>query len=152
MSLLLNLLKIKEYHGEKAIHMLGGSSELRETLGKKLDDGKCYVYGMDIFGKVVGRVCLTTELKDKTLADGETVCYLSHLYVNSHFRGRGMGSELVKHVVDNAKKMGFCYLTLAVDKENEKNVNLYKRLGFNTFVGQWKNSSSIVLKKDLKEE
>ena len=48
------------------------------------------------------------------------------------------------------KKMGFCYLTLAVDKENEKNVNLYKRLGFNTFVGQWGNSSSIVLKKDLR--
>ncbi len=152
MSLLLNLMKIKEYHGEKAIHMLGGASELRETLGKKLDDGKCYVYGIDIFGKVVGRVCLSTELTDKTLADGETVCYLSHLYVNSHFRGRGIGSELVKHVVDNAKKMGFSYLTLAVDKEIEKNVNLYKKLGFNTFVGQWKNSSSIVLKKDLKEE
>ena len=159
MSILLNMLKIKEYHGKAAVHMLGGSYEAKTVLSKNIDDGKCYVYGIDIFGKIVGRVCLSTELKDKSLADGKTVCYLSHLYVNSRFRGRGIGSKLVNHVIDNAKKMGFSYITLGVDETIDKNVNLYKRLGFNTLVGQWKNSSNketgnncIVLKKDLMEE
>jgi phosphinothricin acetyltransferase len=142
--------------------MLGGALELKGALEKKIDEGVCYVYGIDIFNKIIGRVCLTTESENKKLADGETICYLSHLYVNRYFRGRGIGSKLVNHTVDNAKKLGFKYLTLMVDAENEKNVNLYKKLGFTTCIGRFTKTVNengkdviekhMILKKDLQEE
>ncbi len=163
MSLLLNFLKIKEYDGKMGVRMLGGIPSPDNPMIKMIDDGICHVYGIDIFGKIVGRVCLSVDEKDKKLADGKTVCYLSNLYVNSRFRGRGIGTKLMNHAIDNAKKMGYRYSTLLVDEGIEKNVNLYKKLGFNNPVrygtstvhkddGTTVVKKYIAMKKDLTEE
>jgi GNAT superfamily N-acetyltransferase len=130
----LKLLRIKEYSGEEAVEIISGFSHRQQSVVDLVDQGKCHVYAIILFGKRLGRVYLTTELNDKDLADGKDICYLSHLYVHSRLRGKGLGTRLVKHVIRNAKQLGFNKLTLTVDEKEERNVKLYKRLGFTTLV------------------
>ncbi len=47
----------------------------------------------------------------------------------SNFRNQGIGTALIKHLVNDLKQQGLGGLSLSVQKANEA-VNLYKRLGF----------------------
>jgi len=46
------------------------------------------------------------------------------------YRGRGIGSALVRFVIDEARKRGLLRLTLLTDLQNEKAQRFYRRLGF----------------------
>lgn len=55
---------------------------------------------------------------------------LEDVYVNESVRGRGLGTELVNSIIEEAKKCG-CYKVVATSRdEREKVHKLYKKLGF----------------------
>ena len=110
-----------------------------------LDDGKCRVFATMLLGKKLGIIVLFTDLEDKELADGKSVCYFSNLWVHPRLRGQKIGSKLVKFVEDESKKNGFEFLSLGVHTDNEKNMSIYKYMGFDQFV---KNKSEDVIVKD----
>ncbi|WP_445486629.1 GNAT family N-acetyltransferase [Niallia sp. 03133] len=45
-------------------------------------------------------------------------------------RGLGIGTELMKKIIEEAKKDCYPSLSLSVDPENEQAVQIYKKLGF----------------------
>jgi ribosomal protein S18 acetylase RimI-like enzyme len=73
--------------------------------------------------------------------DGEPACYyaakpsgndrvfLSKLYVASKFRGRGLGKEMLQHLIAAARTDGLKTIWLTVNKHNPS-VDIYHNLGF----------------------
>lgn len=70
--------------------------------------------------KIIGVYC--SYIKDNHI-------FLDEIYIEKEYRNLGIGTNLIKKEIENANltKMN---LKLWVYKDNEKAVNLYKRLGF----------------------
>jgi ribosomal protein S18 acetylase RimI-like enzyme len=93
----------------------------QKWITKLLKDGKNYVALRD--GKVIGHAVFLPDLKTQ---DGE---YL--IFVLQHFRGRGIGTELTRTALQEAKVMGLKLIWLSVGAYNFIAIRLYKKFGFN---------------------
>ena len=56
--------------------------------------------------------------------------YIDTLAVDPEFRNRGIGTTLLKYIVQWAGEQGFPEVGLIVDSENPQAMELYKRVGF----------------------
>jgi ribosomal protein S18 acetylase RimI-like enzyme len=63
-------------------------------------------------------------------ATGEGAVFLGQLFVAPAFQRQGIGTELVKHLIEEAARAGLA-VTLGVVKTNPA-LRLYRRLGFRT--------------------
>jgi ribosomal protein S18 acetylase RimI-like enzyme len=54
------------------------------------------------------------------------------LAVAPEFRGRGVGKALLDAVADDARRLGYCKVTLEVRADNATALELYRRAGFRT--------------------
>ncbi len=57
-------------------------------------------------------------------------CYLESLYVLPEFQGKGIGTDLLKIVEQNALKNSFNQIWLGVMEQNIPSLEWYKKLGF----------------------
>ncbi len=71
---------------------------------------------------------ILNRLLTSKLENGEY--YLSNLIVDSKFRGRRIGSILLDHAIENAKKEECTSVILDADMNNKKIISFYKRIGF----------------------
>jgi ribosomal protein S18 acetylase RimI-like enzyme len=69
-------------------------------------------------------------------------CQIEDVVVNPMFRGKGIGTELLKFIVERAKQERYAEISLTVGKDNLKAQELYKRLGF--------DEEAICLEKHIK--
>jgi len=60
----------------------------------------------------------------------QLVALLEDVIVLPGRRGRGVGTALLRHVVDEARKQGVLRVTLLTDGQNERAQRLYSKLGF----------------------
>ena len=92
------------------------------TRGKKLTITKD--------GKEIARVYLyfiRNELHEKPYA------LMEDLFVQEEFRGQGLGKQMVKAAVEEAKKEG-CYKVICTSRyEREQVHKMYQNLGFNDY-------------------
>lgn len=130
MKFISNLIKLKEYPATQAVELVNASPNAKKQFIKLIEEGTCHVYAKAIFNKTVGVIFLFTNLDDKDLADGENTCYIANLFVHPKFRGKGIGTEILEYIFQVAREKGFKQMTLGVDEAIEKNVRLYKKLGF----------------------
>ena len=65
--------------------------------------------------------------------------------VKAEYRGKGLGTQLLKNLIQNLKKNGFSAISLSVDERNIA-LRLYKRLGFE-IIKHEKDESPIMLLK-----
>lgn len=72
-------------------------------------------------GRIVGHVAAAPA----AASDPELVAF-----VHPEYRGRGVGTELLKHLVAHADDRGAASLRLTVADENERAVHVYDNLGF----------------------
>lgn len=63
----------------------------------------------------------------RAVSDGAIVAYLADVYVLAEHRGRGLGLELVREVVDGGPYEGLTWLLHTADAQG-----LYERLGFDS--------------------
>lgn len=89
------------------------------------------VYGVKITstnnGKVVGTVFLYVLYNSVHV---EPFGYLEYVIVDEEYRGKGIGGQLVKAVIAEAKERG-CYKLIATSRFGKGEVHeWYKRLGF----------------------
>jgi GNAT superfamily N-acetyltransferase len=61
----------------------------------------------------------------RAFTDGATVAYLADVYVLPEYRGRGLGVELVREMVENGPQAGLRWILHTKDAHN-----LYRRCGF----------------------
>lgn len=56
--------------------------------------------------------------------------FLSKLYLLEAYRGKGIGTALIKQAIEFAKRNELKAVYLTVNKQNESGITLYKHLGF----------------------
>jgi len=76
-------------------------------------------------GKIIGFAGLLDTVGEEGVAEVEPVV------VSVDSRGEGIGSKLIRHVIKEARKKGFRFLTIRPELRNEEAFSLYVRLGFN---------------------
>lgn len=89
--------------------------------------------------QIVGMVNI---LFTESTALGSRVGLLEDMIVATGHRGQGIGSQLLKHALDEAVRSGCKRITLLTDHNNESAQRLYRRAGFEP-------STMIVLRKSL---
>ena len=96
---------------------------------------------MDIFciskeGNPIG------ELRVKYVSDEELYtikgsrAYLYAFRINSEFRGRGYGKQLMKYVIDTLENEGYSEFTIGVGDENKRAKHIYESFGFNKVIAR----------------
>ncbi|MDE2090253.1 MAG: GNAT family N-acetyltransferase [Gammaproteobacteria bacterium] len=92
---------------------------------KHPDKGRLFVARAD--GRVIG---MASALFTVSTAEGGPVVLLEDVIVTRSWRGRGIGRQLVEHVLCWAKQEGMLRVTLLTDTGNERARCFYERLGF----------------------
>ena len=87
-------------------------------------------------------VGMANALITVSTAEGGRVLLLEDVIVKSEYRGRGLGPQLVRHVLDWARTQGMTRVTLLADKGNHAALNFYEKQGFD-------QSHMTVLRKTL---
>ncbi|MEM2839495.1 MAG: GNAT family N-acetyltransferase [Thermoplasmata archaeon] len=96
--------------------------ELRELPGEYAEPhGRLILAKYD--GKCVGCVGLR-----KLQAD---ICEMKRLYVKPGYRGRGIGKELARRIIAEARAIGYRKMRLDTISDMIEAIALYKSLGFN---------------------
>lgn len=108
----------------------------------KWKDDHCLV--ADNCGKVVG-ACWVRIMDDYGHIDDETPSFAISLF--EEYRGQGIGTELMRRMLELLKANGYKRASLAVQKENYA-VKMYKKVGFE-IVGE--NEQEFIMAVDLKE-
>jgi GNAT superfamily N-acetyltransferase len=78
-------------------------------------------------GKVVAMASLIYGI---STAEGGLAASFEDFVVLPGYRGKGIGSALLKYVIAEARKQGVLRLILLTDKQNERAHALYRKLGF----------------------
>nr|MBC7244890.1 GNAT family N-acetyltransferase [Chloroflexota bacterium] len=78
-------------------------------------------------GQLVGNVSLGRESEQPNLWS------ISNVAVHPDFRGRGIGRQLMKAAIQEARHHGACLVILEVQKENAPAHQLYEELGFQIY-------------------
>ena len=84
-------------------------------------DGNIYVAVIESDGETAGYAEMRTVA-------GEAQIY--NIVIDKAFRGRGLGEQLLRHLIDRAKGSGCSLMTLEVRGGNEAAMELYRKLGF----------------------
>lgn len=107
--------------------------------GKQKDD---YCLAADCGGKVVG-ACWVRIMNDYGHIDDETPSFAISIY--EEYRRQGIGTDLMRKMLETLKAKGFKRASLAVQKENYA-VKMYKKVGFEA-VGE--NEQEYIMAVDL---
>jgi ribosomal protein S18 acetylase RimI-like enzyme len=102
----------------------------KQARGLKLiisDPSRGQLFALRTGNRVVGMVSLLLTV---STAEGGEVFWLEDLIVADEFRGRGFGSELLRHAIEFARQQGVPRITVLTDLENKPAQRLYKRHGF----------------------
>ena len=110
-----------------------------EHFGERPDDS-CLVAEAD--GRIVGAVW-TRIMNDYGHVDDDTPSFAISLY--KEYRGKGIGTELMRKMLELLRKDGYGKASLAVQKANYA-VKMYEKVGFRT-VDQ--NSEEYIMICDL---
>ena len=55
---------------------------------------------------------------------------INYLFIHKGYQGRGIGSKLLKEVIQQTDKMGIMELHVGTEKKNKRAIRLYKKHGF----------------------
>jgi GNAT superfamily N-acetyltransferase len=105
--------EVHRFLSEDAYWALGRPRELQDRL-------------IDVAARVVGVYDGDRQIGfARAATDGNTVAYLADVYVLEEYRGRGLGEELVREIVENGELSGHRWLL-----HTENMHPLYRKFGF----------------------
>ena len=87
--------------------------------------GRIFVYRWN--ETIVGMVNLLFTI---STAEGGFVVLLEDVIVRVDYRGRGVGTQLLKHAIEYAKQKEFLRMTLLTDRLNEQGQAFFQKLAF----------------------
>ncbi len=81
------------------------------------------------------------------------ICHILSLAVLPEYRGKSIGSALLRYLIDLVKIRGISSIILEVKKDNVVAINLYKKFGFKTIGYRHKyyrdGSDALIMKLNL---
>jgi ribosomal protein S18 acetylase RimI-like enzyme len=80
------------------------------------------------------------------------VCEMKRLYIKPEFRGRGLGKQLVKAIIDEALKIGYKKMRLDTVLVMKEAITLYRKIGFTEIEPYRENpiEGALYMELDLK--
>lgn len=67
----------------------------------------------------------------------QKIAILNDLFVDSSYRGSGLGKKLFKHVLEYTKNEGYAYMTWQTAVDNTSAQALYKKMGGKNINSEW---------------
>lgn len=89
-------------------------------------DDKYPIYVAEMDGHVVGWASIS-RFRDR-YAYRYTV--ENSIYVKDKYRGMGIGSKLMKALIDASKELGYHTIVSVISSQNVESINLHKKFGF----------------------
>lgn len=86
------------------------------------------ILALDEAGAVIG--CLQLLVLPGLGSLGKQRAQIEAVRIDSHLRGKGLGSELIRHAIGRAKERGCKMVQLTSDNSRQGAHRLYERLGF----------------------
>ena len=128
-------MRIRKATGEEMLKLWGypdekSASPTARFFYNHITSGNAVFWTLDDDGELVGELYVFRNLEDKDFADGRDVAYLCAFRVREEYRGRGLGSSLMKAALAELKETGYRAATIGVGSDKPLNVKLYHRLGF----------------------
>ncbi|MDI9609943.1 MAG: GNAT family N-acetyltransferase [Archaeoglobales archaeon] len=80
--------------------------------------------------KIVGHLAIVEDEKDPKVVD-------LAIYLAKEYQNQGIGTQMVKAIIDLAKKRGYKKITLVTDRLNWRAIRVYKKCGFNTVLASY---------------
>lgn len=115
---------------------------LKEELESKNSN---YIIALDDNNKILGFAGIKVVLDE---AD------IMNIVVNKNFRNNGIGTLLLKNIIQICESLNFTYINLEVNEENSIAIHLYENFGFEKLglrKNYYKDKNGIIMKKDLKK-
>lgn len=91
-----------------------------------------YIYKLD--GEFIGEGALVVNHSDEDYYIADRRIYLSRMIVKKEYRRKGIGTQILKFLIEKAKELGYSEISIGVDKDNIAALNLYRKMGFNTII------------------
>lgn len=128
-------LPLLEWHGQYRHYRNLIQRAYREQL-----HGRRQMIVADFNGFPIGQIYVQLVAGNRRIADGRQRAYLYAFRVMDLFRGQGIGSTMMHYVEGELIQRGYQWATIAVAKDNEGALRLYRRLSYRPFdedPGQW---------------
>ncbi len=106
------------------------SQPLAEKWREEIASGNRLVFVYKINGEFIGEGALVSDTGDPDYTIPNQRVYVSRMIVKKEYRNRGIGSEILKFLIDKAKNMGYSEMTIGVDKDNVNALHMYRKFGF----------------------
>lgn len=119
--------ELLELWGYESIHTASPNAKF---FCGNIERGNTEFWVLDYDGELVGELYVFYDLEDKDFADGKRTAYLCSFRVRRDFRGQGLGTKLICHVMEHIREMGYQRISIGVDAADTANIRLYKQLGF----------------------
>jgi len=98
---------------------------------QRMQQGLSVLWLAELPGKgIIGQVFIQLECDRPALADGRMRAYMYSFRVRPEYRNTGLGSHMLKVVIDDLRQRGFSFLTLNVAKDNPLAQSFYERHNF----------------------
>jgi len=128
-STVIEKLDVKDYNKCSNIWNMK-TQPLAETWRKEIETGNRIVFIYKINGEFIGEGALVLDTGDSDYTIPKKRVYVSRMIVKKEYQNRGIGSEILKFLIEKAKEMGFSEMTIGVDKDNVNALHLYRKFGF----------------------
>lgn len=76
--------------------------------------------------------------------------YIDEIFVKQEFRGKEIGSSLIKRILEEFKKLKVWSLFVSIEKRDKKVLSFYRKLGFKPCKGLWFYLEPAHTPKELK--
>uniref|UniRef100_A0A7J2TIW9 GNAT family N-acetyltransferase n=1 Tax=Archaeoglobus fulgidus TaxID=2234 RepID=A0A7J2TIW9_ARCFL len=93
-------------------------------------------------GNVVGHLAIVEDDNDKGVVD--LAIYLAKKYQN-----HGIGTEMVRAIIEYCKKVCYRKITLVCDRLNWRAIRVYKKCGFRTVLASYELYMELPLKPEV---
>ncbi|WP_276481772.1 GNAT family N-acetyltransferase [Paraflavitalea pollutisoli] len=104
----------------------------REKLMAELYDPNSIFLLAEIEGEVVGYTRLRESPNPTALGEAPSI-EIARIYTISKMIGRGVGSILIEHCIEVARKLGMQIIWLGVWEHNQRAIDFYTKWGFTKF-------------------
>lgn len=122
-------IELNEYDGCSNIRDMK-KSPFTSIFKDEIKNGNRLVFVYVVNGKFVGEGDLVFDKNDPDYTvDGKRI-YLSRLIVKKEYRNKGIGTEIMKFLINKAREMNYSEISLGVDCINGAAIHLYEKFGF----------------------